>query len=417
MDFIPMIENLKFITDFKRKLRKKDYKNSTYIAKETAELFLELIKSSIDEKTITTQAQLILLVTYFGKIFTNIDQVQFCTGNTIKRIYHIIREEIKGSNAEDKTDFDKKQELFSEKLKDAHKNLQKMRNFNFSEIEEQNSLKNTTKTEKNGLELDEDNDEESSSEKNSSQKLYEIQKLKLDIPITEANKENILKRIDDLILEIDSISSSIIEQKELKDLINEGDTILTSNYSQQVTEIIIENAKTKKFQVLVAESLPLFNKKSQSENLIKKGIDTTIIDDNDIFDAMNKLKLTRGKVIIGARAFLVNGGLITYGSAYNICLAANLLSIPVIAVGGTTKLTPMYSFRHDLYNEFLSPDLIFGKNLKYEGDISGIQFNNPSLDYVPPELITMYVTNIGIINPLYLYRLFTDMYDQEDYEI
>ena len=292
-----------------------------------------------------------------------------------------------------------------------------MRNFNFSEIEEQNSLKNTTKTEKNGLELDEDNDEESSSEKNSSQKLYEIQKLKLDIPITEANKENILKRIDDLILEIDSISSSIIEQKELKDLINDGDTILTSNYSQQVTEIIIENAKTKKFQVLVAESLPLFNKKSQSENLIKKGIDTTIIDDNDIFDAMNKLKLTRGKVIIGARAFLVNGGLITYGSAYNICLAANLLSIPVIAVGGTTKLTPMYSFRHDLYNEFLSPDLIFGKNLKYEGDISGIQFNNPSLDYVPPELITMYVTNIGIINPLYLYRLFTDMYDQEDYEI
>ena len=226
-----------------------------------------------------------------------------------------------------------------------------------------------------------------------------------------------MKRIDDLILEIDSISSSIIEQKELKDLINDGDTILTSNYSQQVTEIIIENAKTKKFQVLVAESLPLFNKKSQSENLIKKGIDTTIIDDNDIFDAMNKLKLTRGKVIIGARAFLVNGGLITYGSAYNICLAAKLLSIPVIAVGGTTKLTPMYSFRHDLYNEFLSPDLIFGKNLKYEGDISGIQFNNPSLDYVPPELITMYVTNIGIINPLYLYRLFTDMYDQEDYEI
>ena len=417
MDFIPMIENLKFITDFKRKLRKKDYKNSTYIAKETAELFLELIKSSIDEKTITTQAQLILLVTYFGKIFTNIDQVQFCTGNTIKRIYHIIREEIKGSNVEDKTDFDKKQELFSEKLNNAHKNLQKMRNFNFSEIEEQNSLKSTTKTEKNGIELDEDNDEESSSEKNSSQKLYEIQKLKLDIPITEANKENILKRIDDLILEIDSISSSIIEQKELKDLINDGDTILTSNYSQQVTEIIIENAKTKKFQVLVAESLPLFNKKSQSENLIKKGIDITIIDDNDIFDAMNKLKLTRGKVIIGARAFLVNGGLITYGSAYNICLAANLLSIPVIAVGGTTKLTPIYSFRHDLYNEFLSPDLIFGKNLKYEGDISGIQFNNPSLDYVPPELITMYVTNIGIINPLYLYRLFTDMYDQEDYEI
>ena len=77
----------------------------------------------------------------------------------------------------------------------------------------------------------------------------------------------------------------------------------------------------------------------------------------------------------------------------------------------------MYDFKHELYNEFLSPDLIFGKNVKYEGDISGVQFNNPSFDYVPPNLITMYATNIGIINPIHLYRLFADMYDQEDYEI
>lgn len=413
MDFVTKIENLDFITNFKRKLRKKDYKNSTYAAKETAELFLQLISNSINDKKITTHAELIFLVSYFGKMFTSIDPVQFCTGNTIKRIYHIIRDEIKESFVEDKTDYDKKQELFSEKVKEAQKNIQRMRNFDFSEIEEQNNIK----PEKNGLELDEENEEESSSEKTSSQKLYEIQKLKLDIPITETNKDNILKRIDDLILEIDSISSSIIELKELKDLINDGDTILTSNYSQQVDEIIIENAKTKKLHVLVAESLPLYNKKSPSENLIQKGIDTTIIDDNDIYDAMNKLKLTRGKVLIGARAILVNGGLITYGGAYNTCLAAYNLSIPVIVAGGTTKLTPMYSFKHELYNEFLSPDLIFGKNLKYEGDISGVQFNNPSLDYVPPELITMYATNIGIINPLYLYRLFTDMYDQKDYEI
>ena len=147
--------------------------------------------------------------------------------------------------------------------------------------------------------------------------------------------------------------------------------------------------------------------------LIKKGIDTTIVDDNDIYDIMNEVT----KIFIGARAFLVNGGLITYGGAYNICLSANMFSIPVIVVGGTTKLTPMYSFKHESFNEFLSPSLIFGNNVKYEGNISNIQFNNPSFDYVPPNLITMYATNIGIINPRYLYRLFTDMYDQEDYEV
>ena len=407
MELISRIENLPFITNFKRKLRKKDYINSTYIAKDTASLLYQLIQSSIEDKSITSQAELILLVTYLGKMFTAIDPVQFCTGNTIKRILHIIREELKKSNVE-KTDFDKKQEQISEKIKEIQKNIKKIKNFDFNEIEEKN---NSDKKRKG----DEENDEESNSEKTSTQKLYEIQKLKLNIPITESNKNNILQGIEDLILEIDSISATIIEQKEVKDLINDDDIILTSNYSQQVAEILIENAKTKKFKVLVAESAPLFNKKSQSEALIKKGIDTTIIDDNDIYDVMNKL--TKVKVLIGARAILVNGGLITYGGAYNICLAANMFSIPVIVAGGSTKLTPMHAFKHELYNEFLSPDLIFGKNVKYEGDITKLQFNNPSFDYVPPELITMYATNIGIINPTYFYRLFATMYDQEDYEI
>jgi len=407
MEFVTKIENLQFITDFKRKLRKKDYKNSTYIAKDTAELFRELIKNSIADKSITTLAELVLLVTYLGKMFTAIDPVQFCAGNTIKRILHIIREEIKDNMTEDKIDFDKKQDIFFEKVKEIKKNIEKMKNLDFTENEDKN--------EKKLKDIDEENGDESSSEKTSTQKLYEIQKIKLNIPISDTNKDNILTKMDELIAEIDSISDSILSQKEINDLINNDDIILTSNYSQQVAEILIENAKTKKFKVLVAESAPLFNKKSQAEILIKNGIDTTIVDDDDIYDIMNKL--TKIKVFIGARAFLVNGGLITYGGAYNICLAANMFSIPVIIVGGTTKLTPMHAFKHDLYNEFLSPSLIYGKDVKYEGDISSIQFNNPSFDYVPPNLITMYATNIGIINPIYLYRSFSDMYDQEDYEI
>ena len=411
MDFIQKIENLPFIINFKRKLRKKDYLNSTYVAKETAELFLELIQSSIKEKSITNFAELILLVTHLGKMFTAIDPVQFCTGNTIKRILHIIREELKGSIVEDKIDFDKKEEIIYEKIKETKKNIKKIRDFYFSEIEEKAKILK----EKNIKGSEEDIEEESGSEKTSTQKLYEIQKIKLDIPISETNKNNIIANMQALISEIDNISISIVNQKEINGLINDGDIILTSNYSQQVAEILEENSKTKKFQVLVAESAPLFNKKSQVDYLIEKKINTTIIEDDDIYDIMSKMN--KVKVLIGARAILVNGGLITYGGAYNICLAANMFSIPVIIAGGSTKLTPMHAFKHDLYNEFLSPDKIFGKNVKYEGDISSLQFNNPSFDYVPPNLITMYATNYGIINPIYLYRLFADMYDQEDYEI
>ena len=84
MEFISKIENLQFITNFKRKLRKKDYINSTYAAEETAKLFYDIIESSINEKNITNLAELILVVTYLGKMFTTIDPIQFCTGNTIK---------------------------------------------------------------------------------------------------------------------------------------------------------------------------------------------------------------------------------------------------------------------------------------------------------------------------------------------
>ena len=409
MEFIKKIENLEFITNFKRKLRKKDYKNSTYISKEMAELFYQIIRTSIEEKNIVYQAELILLVAYLGKIFIAIDPVQFCIGNTIKRILHIIRDEINESKEEDKTDLEIKQEILAEKLKEVTKNFKGLKNFDFGEADKENNSQKEQKDE------DEDNESESGSEKTSTQKLYELQKMKSNKPISEKNKNNILKNIEDLILEIDNINDNIKELKEINELICDGDEIITSNHSQQVAEILIENAKTKKFKVFVAESAPLLDGRIQAEILSQKGINTTIFNDDDIFSLMTKMP--KVKVLLGARAILVNGGLITYGGSYNICLSAHMFSIPVIIAGGSTKLTPMHSFKHDLYNEHLSPDLIFGKNVKYKLVISNIQFNNPAFDYVPPNLITMYATNIGIINPNYLYRLLDDMYDKEDYEI
>lgn len=406
MEYLKKIENIPLINNFKRQLRKKDYLNSTDIAKKTAEFFYDLIGTSIKEKNINTIGELILFVTHLGKIFMAIDTNQFCTGNTIKRILQIIR---KASKKEEKKEYDKTQEKIDEKLKDMKKNIQKIRNFEFEELEEKK------KSEKKDTNNDDDNKKEDNCEKNSSKKLYEICKQELNIQITEKIKNDILKNVGDLIDEIDNISQSIIDDKDINALISDGDIILTSNYSQQVADILEGNAGSKKFKVLVAESAPRVTKNSQAKILKEKGLDVTIIDDNDCYDVLSKT--AKIKVLIGAKAFLVNGGLITYSGAYNLCLAAKTLYIPVIVVGGTTKITPLYSFKHELYNDYLSPDLIYGKNVKYDGDISNIQFNNPAYDYVPPHLITMFATNAGIKYPKCLYELFEEMYGQEDYTI
>jgi translation initiation factor eIF-2B subunit beta len=143
--------------------------------------------------------------------------------------------------------------------------------------------------------------------------------------------------------------------------------------------------------------------------LNKKGIITTIVPDSSVAAIMSKIN----KVIIGTRAIMANGGLISYNGVYNVCLAASKFNIPVIVVGGTFKLTPMYPFTHETFNELLSPDKVF--KLKNDENISNIKFYVPAYDYVPPQLITTYVTNNGNQNPSYIYRLFNELYSQEDY--
>ena len=401
MEYIKQIENIDKFREIKRKLRRKKDINSTEASEEIAQLFYNLIQDSIKNKGIKTHSQLILLVKYLGKILSTVDPVQFCIGNTIKKILHIIREEINQSTKEEQNNIQNNPELLGNKIKEAKKNLKDLKSFEFFKDIDSLDLERV--------------ESENSSEKNSSERLYELKKLGSDAPITEENINSILEEISNLISEINSISETITKQKEIKDLISDGDIILTSNYSEQVAKILAENKKTKNFKVFVCESAPKLREKSQVEELKKIKLDLTVIEDDDIYSVMKKY--TKVKVLLGAKGILVNGGLITYGGAYNICLLAKMFSNPVIIVGGTTKLTPMYSFKHELYNEYLSPDLIFGKNMDYKGDISNIQFNNPSLDYVPPNLISMYATDIGILNPNYLYKNFNDMYDLEDYEI
>ena len=400
MDYLKKIENIDKIKELKSKLRRKKDLNSTEISIQIAQLFYTLIQDSFKNKEIKTHSELILLVKYFGKKFSSVDSVQFCIGNTIKKILHIIREVIK-EGAKEKKSAQNNQEVMSNKIKESKKNLISLKNLEF--------FKDMDIHDK------EIGESESSSEMNSSEKLYEFKKLDLEESISEESINAILDQISILISEIGSISESITERKEIQDLISDGDIILTSNYSEQVAKILAEIKKTKKFKVFICESSPKLREKSQVEELKKIKLDITVIEDEDIYSVMKKF--TKVKVLLGAKAILVNGGLITYGGAYNICLLAKMFSNPVIIAGGTTKLTPMYSFKHELYNEYLSPDLIFGKNMDYQGDISNLQFNNPSLDYVPPNLITMYATDIGILNPNYLYKNFDDMYDLEDYQI
>ena len=45
------------------------------------------------------------------------------------------------------------------------------------------------------------------------------------------------------------------------------------------------------------------------------------------------------------------------------------------------------------------------------------QVPNPAVDYVPPELVSLFLTNIGPHHASYIYRLLAEYYHQEDYHV
>ena len=268
MEYIKQIENIDKFKEIKRELRRKKDINSSEIAEEIAQLFYDLIQDSIKNKGIKTHAELIFLVKYLGKILSAVDPFQFCIANTIKKILHIIREEIKESTKE-QNNIENDREILTNRIKEAKKNLKDLKNFEFFKDIENIDLEKV--------------ESDNSSEMNSTEKLYELKKLDSDNPITETNINSILDGIYSLISEIRTISKTITERKEIKDLISDGDIILTSNYSEQVAKILAENKKTKTFKVLVCESAPKLRKKSQVEELKKIKLDITVIEDDDIY--------------------------------------------------------------------------------------------------------------------------------------
>lgn len=56
--------------------------------------------------------------------------------------------------------------------------------------------------------------------------------------------------------------------------------------------------------------------------------------------------------------------------------------------------------------------------LHFSGEIlAKINVHCPVFDYVPPELITLFISNIGGNAPSYIYRLMSELYHPDDYEL
>lgn len=230
--------------------------------------------------------------------------------------------------------------------------------------------------------------------------------------------------IDELIQEYDLIAGYALEH------IHSNEIILTHSFSQCVHKFLLKAAEKRKFTVIIAESYPNrhdavhsavmgicnddseedgdMDTKSFLEPLSAAGVTVILISDASVFAIMSRVN----KVIFATHAVIANGGLIADAGARIIAKAAKVHRTPVIVVSGVYKLSPEYPYEVESLIEYGDP----GKVVPFDNGVlvENLEIDNPVYDYVPPDLVDLYITNLGAHAPSFLYRIVADHYSNED---
>ncbi|QKX56133.1 uncharacterized protein TRUGW13939_03233 [Talaromyces rugulosus] len=209
--------------------------------------------------------------------------------------------------------------------------------------------------------------------------------------------------------------------------IHSNEVILTYTSSATVQKFLLKAAAKRKFTVIHAESYPNnhdathsrvsgssendeenLNVDSFQKPLTALGITVILIPDSAVFAIMSRVN----KVILGTHSVLANGGLIAAAGTRVIARAAKVHETPVVVVSGVYKLSPVYPFDTESLIEYGDASNV----IAYEdGDlVDKVDVENPLYDYVPAELVDLYITNLGGHAPSYLYRIVSDHYRKED---
>ncbi|XP_076960782.1 uncharacterized protein LOC143637225 [Bidens hawaiensis] len=390
-------------------------------SKTTAKLTAELLRSVISQQRLPNLNQagaLIHAIKAIGEQLTKANLVEVAVGNIVRRVLHIIREEdvslttasIGGLNLQGLSDDDEEDNhpLVSAAAAAAAArttlrppSLQTL----LEDIPPHSAAASASASaalHHSSSSAGDSEDKTKSTDKNSrSRKL----------------KHNVIEAVNELIQDIATCHELIAEQAV--EHIHHNEVILTLGSSGTVIEFLCA-AKEKKrsFRVFVAEGAPRYQGHTLAKELVARGLQTTVITDSAVFAMISRVNM----VIVGAHAVMANGGVIAPVGLNMVALAAQRHAVPFVVLAGIHKLCPLYPHNPEvLLNELKSPSelLDFGEfsDCMDFGTGTGsplLHVVNPVFDYVPPKLVSLFITDTGGHNPSYMYRLIADYYSADD---
>ncbi len=185
------------------------------------------------------------------------------------------------------------------------------------------------------------------------------------------------------------------------DFIQDDSTILCHCNSRVVMTLLLNAAKhNRRFNIIVTEARPTSKGYEAAKVLRENGITATVILDSAVGYYMDKADL----VLVGAEGVVENGGIINQIGTYLISVMAKAANKPFYAVVESYKFCRVFPLnQYDLPSTSSCNMLLSGVN-SVEGmagldEMDLLQADHPSIDYTPPEYITLLFTDIGVLTP------------------
>ena len=220
-----------------------------------------------------------------------------------------------------------------------------------------------------------------------------------NLTATKDLRAEIVEGIQEILEELNQADDQIAGYS--LDYIHSNETILTYTSSITIQKFLLKAAAKRKFTVIQAEAFPetdIDHAKGGRDDelrpelfhssLTAAGITVILIPDSAVYALMSRVN----KVILDTHIVLANGGVVVAAGAKGIATAASIHRTPVIVLGAVYKLSPVYPFDIDSFLENGDP----GGVISYgDGDlVDRVELENPLFDYIPPNLVDLYITNL-----------------------
>ncbi|KAF7728573.1 Translation initiation factor [Apophysomyces ossiformis] len=213
-------------------------------------------------------------------------------------------------------------------------------------------------------------------------------------------KESLLSRAG---LILDKASSARLKAAEVgAQFVHDNTVILVQAYSRVIMSVLYHaaNVQNKRFKVYVTEGRPNSDGLRAVHALREAGIPCRAILDSSVGYIMDKVDM----VFVGAEGVVENGGVINKVGTYQIALVANALGKPVYAVAESYKFVRVYPLnQYDLPSE--TPEIVrfTTRRKSFSSDCpegaDDLAVSNPSVDYTPPQYVTLLLTDLGVLTP------------------